>query len=390
MWTRPSRNPTNVNENAFQANLFEAYNDMHAALANSSSLVTAGHLWTEHASDAQALAPLAAYYGDRGKPVYVHTNADLRAHTALQPPDLKAMLTRLQSMPATENIGLRADIERMVYGIVYQAEHPPSAHQVNVHLDVDALKELGRGPGDPALAHQASLHQPTFGFAAPADRNDLLFMRPGDPQAIRVAAKMLHVLQNGSYPLDAGAPPAITEMRDQWTNGTRFLTGLLKSIAGNPSLNGGQVTAVDMMKQFMRADHLCKQRGQVQQRVDALLVELRQTTPSSPRAAQIHAQIVGIGEVFRSSAQMIESYVNLCVYLPQIEHAHRGGAQAADTMFKSMFGKSLPPAGADGWRAGTLNVPEGMDAQSLAPHELENALREGFSQLRHLVPSMPL
>lgn len=394
LWYPRSRMQSNIDGAAFDGHLSEAYQAMHDALAATRDTVSAGHLWVETEAHAQTLAQLAAAAPDDRVQVQVHTKEDLATMTAAQPPDVRRLLERLQAMPATENIGLRADIERMVYGIAYEAAVASGEDQINAHVDVDTLRALAHMPRDPAGHHGAgdvAEAMGHLGFAAPADRNDLLFMRPGHPDAVHVAEKMLHVLRKGDYPLDPGAPQEVVEMAEQWQTGVRFMTGLLNSLAtGAQFAPGGAVTSGEMMKRFMMADALCKQRGAVQARVDALVGELGSIDPASRRAGEIRHQVVGIGEVFRSSAQMIESYVNLCVYLPQIEHASHGGAQAADSMCRRIFGGPLPPAGADTWRAGTLNIPEELRQHGLAPQEFEAALKAGFAELRPLIRPMLL
>lgn len=386
LWYPRSRMQPNIDGAAFDGNMSEAYQAMHGALAATRDTVSGGHLWVETDAHAQTLAQLAAAAPDDGVQVQVHTKNDLATMTAAQPPDVQRLLERLQAMPATENIGLRADIERMVYGIAYAAAVAPGEDQINAHVDVDTLKALAHMPRDPAGHHgDVAGAMGHLGFAAPADRNDLLFMRPGHPDAVQVAAKMLHVLRTGNYPLAPGAPQEVVGMARQWQTGVQFLTGLLTSLATGGQFASGAVTSGEMMKRFMMADVLCKQRGAVQAHVDALVGELGGIDPASPRAGAIRQQIVGVSEVFRSSAQMIETYVNLCVYLPQIEHASHGGAQAADSMCRSIFGGPLPPAGADTWRAGTLNIPAELQQHALPPQEFESALQAGFAGLRPLI-----
>ena len=390
LWYPRSRMQPNIDGAAFEGHMSQAYQAMHGALAATRDTVSGGHLWVETDAHAQTLAQLAAAAPDDGVQVQVHTKNDLATMTAVQPPGVRRLLERLQTMPATENIGLRADIERMVYGIAYAAVVASGEDQINAHVDVDTLKALAQMPRDPVSHHGAgdiAEAMGHLGFAAPADRNDLLFMRPGHPDAVHVAEKMLHVLEKGDYPLDPGAPQEVVDMAGKWQTGVKFMTGLLKSLAtGGQFAPGGPIPSGEMMKRFMMADVLCKQRGAVQARVDALLGELGGIDPASRRAGEIRHQIIGMGEVFRSSAQMIETYVNLCVYLPQIEHASHGGAQAADSMCRRIFGGPLPPAGADTWRAGTLNIPEELRQHGLAPQEFESALQAGFARLRPLIP----
>lgn len=393
LWYPRSRAKPNIDGAAFDGHMSQAYQAMHDVLAATRDTVSGGHLWVETGAHAQTLAQLAAATPDDGVQVQVHTKSDLAAMTAAQRSDVRHLLERLQNMPATENIGLRADIERMVYGIAYEAVVAAGEDQINAHVDVDTLKALARMPRDPAGHHGAgdvAGAMGRLGFAAPADRNDLLFMRPGHPDAVRVAQKMLHVLKNGDYPLDPGAPREVVDMAERWTQGVQFLTGLLKSLAtGEQLASGGAVTSGEMMRRFMMADVLCKKRGAVQARVDTLVGELGSIDPASRRAGEIRQQVLGMAEVFRCSAQMIETYVNLCVYLPQIEHASRGGAQAADSMCRRIFGGPLPPAGADSWRGGALNIPEELQQHGLQPQEFESALQAGFAGLRSLITDTP-
>ncbi len=389
MWYRRSRAEPSIDGNAFHTSLFEAYTSMHQALDNASTLVSSGHLWTEHQSDADILAPLVKKRANQRLPLHVHTIKELGVFIEAQQPSVARLIKRLQELPATENIGLRSDIERMVYGIVYKIEDSAAEHQVNIHLDVDALKDLGCSGGHADVVGNAGNSVPNekIGFASRTDRNDMLFIRPGDPDAIRVAEKMLNVLEKGTFLLDAGSSPEIAQMAKSWTTGTRFLTSLLKSLAtSDPAALGRDVTSTEMMKRFTMADVLCKQRDTVQAHVNTLISVLNDKSSSQSEKNDAKIIIAGISEVYRSCAQMIESYVNLCVFLPQIEHAHQGGSEMVDEICKSIFGKSLPAAGANTWRATTLNIPDELQMHDLSPQDLENAMRTGFAKLRPLVP----
>lgn len=156
MWYQPSPLPrVTSRDQHFREKLITAYVDMTNGTRDLPPNVKA-HLWTDRQSMHAFYVPVAKSNGAEIEPphsmlakapVTVHLDGEIEDLIAqVQDKKLRTQLAKLHHHPAGENIGLRSDLIRLLYGILYSENKKKTkggqGAEINMHVDIDALAAI--------------------------------------------------------------------------------------------------------------------------------------------------------------------------------------------------------------------------------------------------------
>ena len=155
MWYQPTPLPrVTSRDQKFREKLVAAYIGMENGTRDLPPNVKA-HLWTDRKSMHALYMPVVKSNGTEIElphsmlakaPVSVHLEGELEELIAqVQDKELRTTLKEIHNHPAGENIGLRSDLVRLLYGILY-SENTKGAKgeqktEFNMHIDIDTLAE---------------------------------------------------------------------------------------------------------------------------------------------------------------------------------------------------------------------------------------------------------
>lgn len=153
MWYQPTSRPrVTSRDQKFRGKLVTAYLDMVHGASDLPPNVKA-HLWTDRKSMHALYMPAVKPNGGEIEiphsmlakaPLSVHLEGEIEELIAKVPyKELRTQLEALHNHPAGENIGLRSDLVRLLYGILYSenAEGAKDGQEAefNIHIDIDTL-----------------------------------------------------------------------------------------------------------------------------------------------------------------------------------------------------------------------------------------------------------
>jgi hypothetical protein len=168
MWYQPTPLPrVTSRDQHFRGKLIAAYIGMTNGTRDLPPNVKA-HLWTDRKSMHALYMPVAKSNGVEIElphsmlaraPLSVHLDGEIEELIAQVPDkELRTMFEELYNHPAGENIGLRSDVVRLLYGILYSENTEKATDglepEINMHVDIDTLaainsekagKQLGQG-----------------------------------------------------------------------------------------------------------------------------------------------------------------------------------------------------------------------------------------------------
>lgn len=281
---------------------------------------------------------------------------------AVQDDGLRQDLKKLYFHPARANVGVMADVLRL---IITQAHERGGDHyrHMNVYTDRDTMadvllrrdSEAAGGDGEPPsgleaakismMAMQAEppvLPNATvpdemvqYGYAIDGNENDYMAAVPGHERPKAVARKMLQTLDAVKY-----ARPGARER----TAANAYTDEIKKSLAYFRSLKTGNeaepvpanVDPEDALRLFLLAERVRSVRPLIQERVDSLEREAQDAMDDDVRARCI-AEAASLRRVYGSYDDHTQGFVNLCSYLPQTGLQIARADQAMDDFYDSIY-----------------------------------------------------
>ena len=156
MWYQPSPLPrVTSRDRHFREKLIAAYLGVTNGTRDLPPNVKA-HLWTDRKSMHAFYMPVTRPDGSEIElphsmlaraPLSVHLEGEIEALIdQVSDQELRAMFEELHNHPAGENIGLRSDLVRLLYGILYSENSKKTMDrrkgEINIHVDIDTLAAM--------------------------------------------------------------------------------------------------------------------------------------------------------------------------------------------------------------------------------------------------------
>ena len=423
IWYSPSAlRPSSSRSPAFQRELATAYlqlsDSMHGAPRN-----VQAHLWTDRVSEFALHHPLVGPNGSdieiphsmlRMARVTVHPERDLHAMVdAIADPAVRNTARKLYYHPASENIGLRADILRQVVTTFHQRKRT-TGRTLNAYADRDTLGNmahvrdaaaLGDNDTTPAegldrakrtiRALALSLNAPqrppcvipvtidAEGYATRGRENDLVAAVPGSERALSIMDEMLSTLQTVHYAGPLSGPLTSRELADPdhlrsaiqlcETNIRWMLSDFASWRAGVTIPLQQEINPNKALATFLLAERVRGIQPQLQQRIHALDQRVA-ASDSVDNRLQLLRTISSLKSVYTHYMEFINLFVNLCSYTPQVACATAAGTISMNDMYHEVVGAmpgTFPSEGS--WQGSLTSSFDHIHPPRLMSYELGDA-----------------